>query len=33
MVMQLDSAKAVSYSAIVLLWLVLVVGGIVQLVH
>jgi hypothetical protein len=28
-----DSAKAFSYSAVLLLWLVLVVGGIVQLVN
>jgi len=29
----LDSAKTVSFSAILLLWLVLVVGGLVQMVH
>jgi hypothetical protein len=29
----LDSAKALSFSAVLLLWLVLVVGGIVQLVN
>jgi hypothetical protein len=29
----MDSAKVVSYSAVLLLWLVLVVGGLVQLVN